>query len=197
MKVFFLFYSVLKSCFSFFLSGFEKKIVEILKKENLKISTAESCTSGLVASRITDVKGSSEILQASFVVYSNEAKEKLLNIKRETIKKYTEVSENCAIEMADGLMEKGFCNIAVSLTGFLGPDASSKKLLGSVFLCIKDREHQIVCKLQLQSVKLYAENDFLNFIVRKVAKIETSNLALTQLYDFLKNIYSNIDNKRC
>ena len=147
--------------------------------------------------RITDVKGSSEILQASFVVYSNEAKEKLLNIKRETIKKYTEVSENCAIEMADGLMEKGFCNIAVSLTGFLGPDASSKKLLGSVFLCIKDREHQIVCKLQLQSVKLYAENDFLNFIVRKVAKIETSNLALTQLYDFLKNIYSNIDNKRC
>ena len=77
-----------------------KKVAEILKDKKLTISTAESCTGGLLASRLTDIPGSSQYLNESHVVYANTAKQRYLGVKEETLKNFGAVSSQCAFEMA-------------------------------------------------------------------------------------------------
>ena len=78
----------------------EKTIAEILKEHSFVISVAESCTGGLLSSRLTDISGSSDYIKANFVTYSNDAKKALLDVKDETLKIYGAVSEQCAREMS-------------------------------------------------------------------------------------------------
>lgn len=99
----------------------ESVVVGLLKESGLTISMAESCTGGLLASRIVNVSGASDVFKESFVTYSNEAKKRHLGVSEETLQKAGAVSEQCAKEMALGLHEKTQCDVCVSITGIAGP----------------------------------------------------------------------------
>lgn len=112
-----------------------KGIIELLIDKKLTITTAESCTGGLLASAIIDFPGVSEIYQEGYVTYSNEAKEKLLGVSHETIFNYGVVSEQTAREMAQGAAREAGSDIALSSTGVAGPDGGTKEHpVGEVYL---------------------------------------------------------------
>ena len=108
-------------------------IGKILLRKALQISCAESCTGGLISSRLTDVAGSSAYIKANFVTYSNEAKHKILNVSEETIKTYGAVSAQCAREMAQGLFKLTGSDIVICTTGVAGPTGSEAKPVGLMY----------------------------------------------------------------
>lgn len=115
----------------------ESKVVELLKEKNLTISTAESCTGGMLASKLIDVAGVSEIFKEGIVSYSNEAKMKFLGVKKETLERYGAVSEETAKEMVMGLQT----DIGLATTGIAGPDGGSEeKPVGLVYMGIKIKD---------------------------------------------------------
>jgi nicotinamide-nucleotide amidase len=87
----------------------------------LKVATAESCTGGLVAGALTDIAGSSDVLDRGFVTYSNEAKQQMLGVPADTIKKYGAVSRDTAEAMARGALGAGNADLVVAITGIAGP----------------------------------------------------------------------------
>ncbi|MCF2674046.1 CinA family nicotinamide mononucleotide deamidase-related protein [Fusobacterium varium] len=112
----------------------EKKVVELIKKLGMNISTAESCTGGMIASRLIDVPGVSEIFKEGIVSYSNDAKMKRLGVKKETLEKYGAVSKETAKEMVMGLDS----DIAIATTGIAGPDGGTpEKPVGVVYIGIR------------------------------------------------------------
>lgn len=114
----------------------EKKTVELVKKLGMNISTAESCTGGMIASRLIDVPGVSEIFKEGIVSYSNDAKMKRLGVKKETLEKYGAVSEETAREMVMGLDS----DVAIATTGIAGPDGGTpEKPVGLVYIGIRVR----------------------------------------------------------
>lgn len=128
----------------------EKNIAEILKEHSLVISVAESCTGGLLSSRLTDISGSSEYIRANFVTYSNESKMALLDVKDETLRIYGAVSEQCAREMSEGLYRKTKADIAISTTGLAGPTgATETKPVGLMYVGITNRYKSVVQQFKL------------------------------------------------
>ncbi len=123
----------------------EKKIGEILIQRGLTISTAESCTGGLLSSKLTDVSGSSNYIRLNVVTYANEAKHKILGVTLETLEKHGAVSEECALEMAQGLYKLTNSDICVSTTGIAGPTGGSvEKPVGLMYSAIyTPQKHQI------------------------------------------------------
>ncbi|MBE7074523.1 MAG: CinA family protein [Clostridiales bacterium] len=105
----------------------EQIVFEILKQKGYKVATAESCTGGLLASTLINVNGASEIIDMSFVTYSNEAKQELVYVKKETIEKYNVVSEQVAKEMALGAAKHARAQIGLSTTGLAGPGGGTKE----------------------------------------------------------------------
>ncbi len=105
----------------------------------LMIATAESCTGGLVAGLLTEIPGSSAVLERGFVVYSNEAKQELLGVRAETIALHGAVSEPTARAMAEGALQRSRADVAVSVTGVAGPDGGTPaKPVGLVhFACAR------------------------------------------------------------
>lgn len=115
----------------------EKKVVELLQKLNMNISTAESCTGGMLASKLIDVAGVSEVFYEGVVSYSNEAKIERLGVKEETLNKYGAVSEEVAREMVTGLTT----DVALSTTGIAGPGGGSdEKPVGLVYMGIRVKD---------------------------------------------------------
>ena len=113
----------------------EEELVEILTKKQYKITTAESCTGGLVAATIVNVSGASEVFQAGFVTYANEAKEKELGVKSETLQTYGAVSEETAREMALGCATHAKAQVGISTTGIAGPGGgTAEKPVGLVYI---------------------------------------------------------------
>lgn len=128
----------------------EKTIAEILTEHSLVISVAESCTGGLLSSRLTDISGSSEYIKANFVTYSNDSKKALLDVKDETLRIYGAVSEQCAREMSEGLYRKTKADIAISTTGIAGPTgATETKPVGLMYVGITNRYKSIVQEFKL------------------------------------------------
>lgn len=108
-----------------------------LKKKNLSIATAESCTGGLLAHLLTNISGSSEYFERGVVTYSNISKIELLGIPKETIKEYGAVSEETARAMAIGIKERSNVDIGISTTGIAGPTGGTKeKPVGLVYIGI-------------------------------------------------------------
>lgn len=115
----------------------EKKTVELVQKLGMSISTAESCTGGMIASRLIDVPGVSSVFKEGVVTYSNEAKMKRLGVKKETLEKYGAVSEETAREMVLGLDS----DIAIATTGIAGPDGGTEeKPVGLVYIGIRIKD---------------------------------------------------------
>ena len=105
----------------------------------LMAATAESCTGGLIAGLLTEIPGSSNVLERGFVVYSNEAKQELLGVPAETLSKHGAVSEETARAMAEGALRASRAEVAVSVTGVAGPDGgTAEKPVGLVhFACAR------------------------------------------------------------
>ena len=95
----------------------EKTLVELLLKNNMTISFAESCTGGMLASTLINVSGSSNVINESYVTYSEEAKMRILGVSKETLNKYTAYSSEVAEEMAEGLKKVTHANVCASVTG--------------------------------------------------------------------------------
>lgn len=113
----------------------EESVVELLEKNDLTITTAESCTGGLVASRIVNVPGASEIFKEGFITYSNKAKRTHLGVKKGTLAKYGAVSEQTAKEMAKGGTVFTKSDVCIAITGIAGPDGGTEeKPVGLVYI---------------------------------------------------------------
>ena len=115
-----------------------KTLIKLLTKKKLKISFAESCTGGLLASYITSISGASKILNLGLVTYSNQAKIKVLIVNKNVIKKYGAVSHECCSAMVKNLSKISKANINVSITGIAGPKGGTKeKPVGLVYIGVK------------------------------------------------------------
>lgn len=119
-------------------------VVKLLKKHELTVTTAESCTGGLLAGTLVGVPGVSEVFREGFVTYSNKAKRKLLDVSKSTLKKYGAVSAQTAKEMAKGGVFATDADICVAITGLAGPDgATPEKPVGLVYIAcyMNDKVH--------------------------------------------------------
>ncbi len=122
-------------------SSLEETVVKLLAEKGLVLTTAESCTGGLISNRITDISGSSEVFEYGFVTYSNEAKADLIGVKAETLEEFGAVSEEIAGEMAVGALVESGADLAISVTGIAGPTGGTEeKPVGTVCFGIATEE---------------------------------------------------------
>ena len=127
----------------------EEAVIEKLKEKHMKVATAESCTGGLIAKRITDVPGASEVFDCGIISYANEIKHRVLGVSEDDLNKYGAVSEPVARQMAQGALKVSGADIAVSVTGIAGPDSdSTNKPVGLVYIGLADRENVWVRELR-------------------------------------------------
>lgn len=123
----------------------EERIVEHMREKELTLAAAESCTGGMLSSRIIDVPGVSEVYKAGFVTYANEAKQNLIGVKEETLKEFGAVSEQTAKEMVLGAMKAAKTDMAVATTGVAGPGGGTKeKPVGLVYIACGSEDDIIV-----------------------------------------------------
>ena len=116
-------------------AGIEFEVAELLEQKKLHVTTAESCTGGLIAGSLVNVPGISKWFGEGYVTYSNEAKEKLLGVSRETLTTCGAVSAETAGEMARGAADAAGVNVAVAVTGIAGPDGgTAEKPVGLVYM---------------------------------------------------------------
>ena len=124
-----------------------EKLHKKLIKKNITLSVAESCTGGLLSSKFTRLSGSSKYFQMGLVTYSNNAKIKILKVKKKIIKKYGSVSPECCEAMVQGLTKISKSKIKISITGIAGPKGGTKdKPVGLVYIGLTKRNKTIVSK---------------------------------------------------
>ena len=129
-----------------------KKIVSLLIRRKLKISFAESCTGGLLASSITSINGSSKVFSFGLVTYSNQSKTKILKVPKQVIKKYGAVSVQCCTVMVNNLSKISKSKVVVSITGIAGPKGGSKlKPVGLVYIGIKVGKKVFIHKFNIKN----------------------------------------------
>ena len=118
-----------------------RAVVEANRKAGRKLAVAESCTGGLVCAALTEIPGSSEVLDAGYVTYSNEAKMHDLNVSNEVVETFGAVSVATAWAMAQGALESSQADVAVAITGIAGPDGGSpSKPVGTVVFARAERQ---------------------------------------------------------
>ena len=125
----------------------EETIGKLLTQRNLILTAAESCTGGLINSRLTDISGSSSYIKQGFVVYSNEAKTTYLGVSPVTLKSYGAVSEETVSEMLDGILSKTKSDIALAISGIAGPNSdNTNKPVGLVYFGVAGLGKKIIRK---------------------------------------------------
>jgi nicotinamide-nucleotide amidase len=128
-----------------YIYSYEEKPIEhetgkLLLKKKLTISVAESCTGGLVCSKLTNIPGSSDYITGGVVAYSNSSKIKMLGVRRDTLSKFGAVSKQTAMEMAEGIRKRALTDIGLSVTGIAGPSGATKtKPIGFVWIGYSDK----------------------------------------------------------
>ncbi|MGB7259226.1 MAG: CinA family protein [Pseudolabrys sp.] len=121
-----------------------KRLLDICKRKNLLVATAESCTAGLVAGTLTEVPGTSSILDRGYITYSNEAKHEMLGVSHEILSKFGAVSRETAEAMVRGVLGNSRVHLAVSVTGIAGPDGgSAEKPVGLVHFATASRSGKL------------------------------------------------------
>jgi len=124
-----------------------RSLLDLCRMRKLKIATAESCTGGLVAAALTEIPGSSDVIDRGFVTYSNTAKHAMLGVEKETLDTFGAVSKETATAMAFGALEHADVDLAVAITGIAGPGgATPGKPVGLVHLAVASRDGRIVHK---------------------------------------------------
>jgi len=130
------------------------QLIDTLKEKKLTISTAESCTGGLISKLITDVPGSSKVFIGGVVSYSNEMKMKWLSVKQETLAKYGAVSEQTVREMLNGIMRETGSDLAIAISGIAGPTGgTTEKPAGTVFIGVAFCDQRIVNKYHFKGIR--------------------------------------------
>ena len=158
-------------------SNTAKKVAKILLRNALKISVAESCTGGLISSRLTDISGSSAYITANFITYSNEYKQKILNVSEQTLNKHGAVSAECAKEMAEGLLKLTDSEIVLCTTGIAGPGNSERKPAGLLYCAcgynnrITVKEFKLDSRYSRKNMKFLFSEKALNFVLETIEKI--------------------------
>ena len=138
----------------------EEQVVKTLNEKGLVLATAESCTGGLIAKRITDVSGSSSVFNCGIVSYSNEIKEKVLGVQHKTLETYGAVSEQTVREMVKGVLRVSGADIAVSVSGIAGPNSdNTQKPVGLIFLAVSDGRKTQVKQLNNTFTENIRENN--------------------------------------
>ena len=131
-----------------------KSLIKILTKKKLKISLAESCTGGLLASSITSISGASKVFNLGLITYSNQAKIKILKVNKNIIKKYGAVSHECCSAMVKNLSKISKANINISITGIAGPKGGTRqKPVGLVYIGVKKGNKTQINKCLFKSKK--------------------------------------------
>ena len=125
------------------------QVLEVFRARGLKIATAESCTGGLVAGALTEIAGSSDVVDRGFVTYSNAAKEAMLGVPAVTLERYGAVSAETAAAMAAGALKNSLADITVAITGIAGPGGGSKqKPVGLVHFAAASRDGRCLAREQ-------------------------------------------------
>lgn len=153
--------------------NYAEEIGKILIERNLTISTTESCTGGLLSSKLTDISGSSAYIKLNLVTYANEAKEKILGV---IINEDGVVSENCSYQMAKGLCELTKSDICVSTTGIAGPTGGTDiKPVGLMYSTIYTKD-------RFQNYKIQVDSE----LTRIQIKEKFTEEVMKNIYEFLK-----------
>ena len=131
-----------------------KSSIKLLIKKKIKISVAESCTGGLLASAITSISGASKIFNLGLITYSNQAKIKILKVNKNIIKRFGAVSYECCYAMVNNLSKISKANINISVTGIAGPRGGTKKKpVGLVYIGLKKGNKIRIIKCLFKSKK--------------------------------------------
>ncbi len=125
----------------------EERVFQLLLEQGKTLATAESCTGGLLAKRLTDIPGSSAVFHRGVVTYANEAKEDLLGVPHETLAAHGAVSPETAKAMAEGIRLRAGSDLGVGITGIAGPDGGTpEKPVGLIYIALSDGEHTWVAR---------------------------------------------------
>ena len=132
----------------------EAEVGNILRKRKMTIAVAESCTDGLISSRITDINGSSDYFIMGIVIYSNKMKESILKVSPKLTRKHGAVSKQVALEMAKGVRLLAATDIGIGVTGIAGPTGGTKsKPVGLVYIALITDKKQIVKEFQFKGTR--------------------------------------------
>lgn len=155
----------------------QKKAVELLKSKKMTVATAESCTAGYIAKRITDISGASEVFSSGVVSYSCKMKHKILGVDNGTLDKYGAVSEQTAVQMARGVRLLCESDVGLSITGLAGPNSDeSGKPVGLAYIALSDKNGEY-CR----EIKIDGGSD------REFIRRCFSDKALEFLIDYIEN----------
>ena len=155
-----------------------EEIAKILTEKRLKIATTESCTGGLLSSKLTDINGSSAFIHLNLVTYANEAKQKMLGVRKETLENFGAVSEECAYEMASGLMKLTGADICISTTGIAGPTGATKeKPVGLMYstICTKEKAVTFETRFHPEIPRIEMKEMFVQAVLEKLYKLLSGN----------------------
>ena len=154
-------------------------LLEHAKARGILIATAESCTGGMVAAALTDIPGSSAVVERGFVTYTNTAKQEMLGVAADTLAAHGAVSEQVAGEMADGALRFSHASLAVSVTGIAGPGGSEFKPEGRVCFGLASSGRATVTEtvefgpLGRDRVRHAARDHALNLLLRGIQELPT------------------------
>ncbi|UZD91980.1 CinA family protein [Cognatishimia activa] len=150
-------------------------VLEAAKSKGVMIATAESCTGGLVFAALTDIAGSSAVMERGFVTYTNDAKQEMLGVSSKTLDAVGAVSEDVAKEMAEGAVSNSKAQIAVSITGIAGPGGSEHKPEGRVCFGITNGKSTITETVEFgalgrENVRKAAQNHALSLLQKAISQ---------------------------
>jgi len=149
-----------------------KKLLNKLILKNISISTAESCTGGLLAYNFVKNTDSSKVFKGGYITYSNEMKIKELKVKKISLKKNGAVSHQVAKEMIEGLYKKNKTQICISTTGIAGPGGSTNnKQIGLIYIGIRLNKKNIVIKKNFKGTRMQIQKKCVNFILKYLDKL--------------------------
>ena len=153
------------------MSLFNKLLKKLIIK-NISISTAESCTGGLLAYSFIKNKDSSKIFKGGYITYSNEMKIKELKVRKASLEKNGAVSYQVAEEMIKGLYQKNKTNICISTSGIAGPGGSTKnKPVGLIYIGIRLNKKNIIIKKKFKGTRIQIQKECVNFIFKYLEKL--------------------------
>ncbi len=154
----------------------EKIVFELLEKNNLKISFAESCTGGLLSSKFIRQSGISKVFDRSFVTYSNKSKMEELNVSEETLLSFGAVSKETSIEMLKGVLNREDTDLAVSITGIAGPRSdSTNKPVGLIYVSIGNANKTITKKLEFNGNRRSIQDRVVDYALFEIRKFILNN----------------------
>jgi len=149
-----------------------KKIINKLIERDISVSTAESCTGGLLAYSFVKNKDSSRVFKGGYITYSNEMKIKDLEVKKVSLKKNGAVSYQVAKEMIEGLYKKNKTKICISTTGIAGPGGSTlSKPVGLIYIGIRINKKKIILKKNFKGTRIQIQKKCVNFILKYLDRL--------------------------